>query len=278
MIPIPIDNAPFKTYPGGKSSTGVYQAIINVVPPFINYCEPFVGNGLFRFLRPPSGKMVLCDLNPKVATTLQQWTQDNPKYRYDTQVFNLNGLEVMDDFDSEQTGKGNPTQNFIFCDPPYLFDTRKCQKLMYGEYEWNEDDHRHFLSRVKLFNCNIAITHYPCRLYDELLLEQGSFPFLKWHYTDFTGRTRHGTRTERIYHNYPAPKILHQYNHLGADYRARENIRDRIERFNNKLAQLPPVERNAHIYEIVNRYRHETKMHLETTANVYLSIHHKGSC
>jgi DNA adenine methylase len=32
-------------YPGGKSGAGVYQTIINLMPPHTVYIEPFLGGG-----------------------------------------------------------------------------------------------------------------------------------------------------------------------------------------------------------------------------------------
>lgn len=42
------------TYPGGKNGSGVYQAIINLMPPHRVYIEPFLGGGAIMRLKRPA--------------------------------------------------------------------------------------------------------------------------------------------------------------------------------------------------------------------------------
>jgi hypothetical protein len=42
------------TYPGGKSGAGVYQQIINQIPPHRVYIEPFLGRGAVLLHKRPA--------------------------------------------------------------------------------------------------------------------------------------------------------------------------------------------------------------------------------
>ena len=47
-------------YPGGKDAEGVYQRIINLMPPHRVYIEPFVGGGaILRRKRPAESSTVI---------------------------------------------------------------------------------------------------------------------------------------------------------------------------------------------------------------------------
>ena len=50
------------TYPGGKNGAGVYQQIINLMPPHDVYIEPFLGGAAILRLKRPAGRSIACDL------------------------------------------------------------------------------------------------------------------------------------------------------------------------------------------------------------------------
>ena len=45
--------------------------------------------------------------------------------------------------------------------------------------------------------------------------------------------------------SYPEPKELHDYSHLGKDFRERERIKKKIKRNVDKLKKLPALERGS---------------------------------
>lgn len=53
-------------YPGGKSGSGVYQAIINLMPPHEVYIEPFLGGGAIMRLKRPAPVNIGVDSNKDV--------------------------------------------------------------------------------------------------------------------------------------------------------------------------------------------------------------------
>src|SRR5579883_1311551 len=53
-------------YPGGKNGAGVYQQIINRMPPHSVYIEPFLGGGAIMRLKRPAALNIGIDRDPRV--------------------------------------------------------------------------------------------------------------------------------------------------------------------------------------------------------------------
>lgn len=51
------------TYPGGKNGAGVFQTIINLMPPHPTYIEPFLGGGAILRLKRPAERNIGIDLD-----------------------------------------------------------------------------------------------------------------------------------------------------------------------------------------------------------------------
>jgi DNA adenine methylase len=51
------------SYPGGKNGAGVYQTIINLIPPHPVYIEPFLGGGAILRLKHPAALNIGIDLD-----------------------------------------------------------------------------------------------------------------------------------------------------------------------------------------------------------------------
>jgi DNA adenine methylase len=57
-------------YPGGKNGAGVYQTLINRMPPHTTYIEPFLGSGALMRLKRPARVNIGIDRDPAV---IDQW-------------------------------------------------------------------------------------------------------------------------------------------------------------------------------------------------------------
>ena len=58
--------------------------------------------------------------------------------------------------------------------------------------------------------------------------------------------TRGGTRaTEWLWFNFQPPQTLHDYRYLGRNFRERERIKRRVQRWKIRLLKLPTLERHA---------------------------------
>ncbi len=67
---------------------------------------------------------------------------------------------VIDLWDSKDT--------LIYCDPPYLPDTRQPGSLDVYSHEMSEADHRSLARRIKRCKAKVALSGYPSDLYDSL--------------------------------------------------------------------------------------------------------------
>ena len=131
---------------------------------------------------------------------------------------------------------------FIYSDPPYLMETRSSKRAIY-EYEYTTSDHVVLLDVLRSIPCKVMISGYPSSLYDQMLAG--------WHKYTFDAVTRSGKMaTEVLWMNYPEPNQLHDYQYLGEDFRERERIKRKKNRWVARLEQLDPLERKAILWAI----------------------------
>ncbi len=111
--------------------------------------------GYARFAKPRTQQYInqIIDNIPKVIERLRR-----------VQIMNRPALAVIDLWDSKDT--------LIYCDPPYLPDTREQGSLDVYSYEMSEADHRRLARRLarRLKSCKakVALSGYPSDLYDSL--------------------------------------------------------------------------------------------------------------
>jgi DNA adenine methylase len=65
------------TYPGGKAAPGVYQSLINLMPPHKTYVEPFLGAGALMRIKRPAGLNIGIDIDPEVIQAWEKARQQN---------------------------------------------------------------------------------------------------------------------------------------------------------------------------------------------------------
>lgn len=230
-------NKPFNTYPGGKNNTGVYQAIINQIPPHEVMISGFAGNcGVMANMAPATHRIAV-DAD-KVVT--EGWNAIE------------NVVPVCSDFMkwwpyyySKMKLEG---KHFVFIDPPYLKGSRSSGSKIYNNEMMDTESHKELLkmlrnSRYK--DVYIMIVHYPNSLYNSWLSD--------WRQVDFTGRTRQGTRQERLYMNYELPEVLHDPSYVGNDYREREALAKRAKSFVSKFEAMP-VQHRQHIFNKLKKF------------------------
>lgn len=215
------------TYPGGKAGDGVYQAIINQLPPHDRYIEGFVGAGVILRLKRPAVVSIAIDVDVHVTYALD-WAC----------VPNLAVITTPFLVWLEQNWRTLGPRDLMYLDPPYLFSTRKSRERVYL-YEMGDDkEHRRLLRHVRVLRCMVAISGYPSKLYDELLPG--------WRCVSYPGRTRAGWGVvENLWMNYPEPVELHDYSYLGSGYRERERIKKKKLRWLRMLAAMPLLERRC---------------------------------
>jgi len=225
---------PFQTYNGGKNGSGVYQAIINQIPPHLVFISGFAGNcGVLANKRPASMANIAIDLDTSVSEAWKEipgiisLNQDTTRFIPD--LIRSYPADIIPNI-------------YLFLDPPYLKSVRSGSGNYYKKEMLDQDQHEVLLDMVQQLPVMVGLVHYPCDLYDNTLSD--------WRKVDFTGRTRSGTRTERLYMNYPPPEQLHDYRYIGNDFRERELYRKSRNNIVAKFKRMEPLERNYIIQEL----------------------------
>lgn len=222
-----MNNKPFKTYNGGKNGSGVYQAIINQIPPHDTFISGFAGNCGVLANKKAATNNIAIDLDLEVV---KAWCKLGIDARgYDVIEF------IMIVHPSKDT--------FLFLDPPYLDEVRTSKQRYYKHDMRTEAEHSRFLRIASTVSNPTMIVHYPCELYDTMLKD--------WRKLDIQGRTRKGMRTERLYMNYPEPTELHDYQYFGKNYRQRERYKRIQTNFMQKISRLSVLERNYILQQLI---------------------------
>lgn len=235
-----------RPYPGGKGGVGVYQTIINSMPPHDTYIEAFLGAGSVLRHKRPARRSVGIDLDDEI---IQSWRGSNiPRL----EVIHGDALEIVNQW---VWGNTDHQHTLIYCDPPYLQETRSSKRAIYRCDLSRTEEHIRLLEILKNLPCMVMLSGYRSRLYDSIIGH--------WRRMDFQTRNRAGTPTvETIWMNFPAPLELHDYRYLGQGFRERERIKRKRDRWKARLLKMSILERQAvvsAINEISQSSEHATE-------------------
>lgn len=221
------------TYKGGKAGSGVYQQIVNQIPPHEVYIEPFLGGGAVLLHKKPAACTIGIDSDSDVIV---QWESAG----YGGIVVHGDAISYLQNWRYDQV-------TFVYADPPYLMETRSSKRKLYT-YEFGDvDQHEELLRVLKSLPCMVAISGYWSSLYESML--QG------WRSISFNAQTRSGrTAREWLWMNYPEPVELHDYSYLGSNFREREKITRQKKRWRARLARMDQLQRYA-LLEAIAEYR-----------------------
>lgn len=218
-------------YPGGKASDGVYQKIINQIPPHEIYIEPYLGGGAILLHKRLAARSIGIDLD---ASVIKKWTEDGSEIKGDAfEVIYINDDAIS--FLENYKWRGG---EFVYCDPPYLMTTRRSKRPIYGCEFATEEQHEKLLRVLLSLSCMVAISGYWSSLYEKIL--QG------WRSISFLTGTRGGTvAKEWLWMNYPEPTRLHDYRYLGENFREREKYNRQRKRWRERLLRMSALQRYA---------------------------------
>jgi site-specific DNA-adenine methylase len=211
------------SYPGGKNGSGVYQAIINQMPPHAVYIEPFLGAGAIMRLKRPASCSIGIDIDADVLT---RWTGAE-----------IPGLQIIGADALHWLASTTFTSDtLVYLDPPYLRHVRSCQRRIYRCEFDQVYQHEHLLQLILTLPCMVAISGYYSPLYANLLHN--------WRSIQYTAQTRSGRPVQEwLWMNYPQPVELHDYRFLGKNFRERERITRKRKRWIERLKRMPETER-----------------------------------
>lgn len=216
-------------YKGGKGGSGVYQKIISLMPKHKVYIECFLGYGSILRYKKPADENFGVEIDREVW---ELWKGDEiPNFS----LIKGNALGFLNNEVSDYIE--NDKETLIYCDPPYLKSVRRSNRQIYRCEMMEESEHIKLLEILLTLHCNVMISGYDSELYNRMLSE--------WRKVSFTGVSRAGATTEVVWMNFDEPLELHDYKFLGDDYRQRENIKRKKQRWINRLQNMKIQERYA---------------------------------
>ena len=215
------------TYAGGKGGAGVYQQIINQIPPHDVYIECLYGSGtIMRYIR-RARVSVAVDLD---AQALRDFVPPG------VIAMNCDGISYL----RGQLDSGRLNERvFIYADPPYLMETRSSKRPLYT-YEFGDTgQHEELLDLLMSLPCMVALSGYWSLLYEQRFA-------MRWRSISFNAQTRSGTTArEWLWMNYPEPVELHDYSFLGGNFREREKITRQKRRWRARLLRMDRLQMYA---------------------------------
>lgn len=230
------------SYPGGKAGSGVYQQIINQIPPHQVYIEPFLGGGAVLLHKRPAWSSIGIDSD---AAVVAAWS-----LRDDLPLGAIVSCGDAISFLGARSWRGD---EFVYADPPYLFETRASGKIYNHEFG-DVDQHTQLLQVLLSLPCLVAISGYWSSLYADMLAT--------WRTISYTTRTRGGrTVQEWLWMNYPEPIRLHDYRYLGDNFRQRERLKRIRVRWLARLERMGTLERYA-LLSSIDEYSVEIHDHI----------------
>lgn len=239
------------SYFGGKGQDGVYQTVINQIPVHELYVEAFFGGGSIMKRKRPASQSIGLDMDNLAINAFPVHSIPN------LSLINQCGIEFIENFN----GSNWPDSSFIYCDPPYMPETR----ISNAKYncELTESDHVRLLTALQHVNCRAAISTYPVPLYEKMLSD--------WRTIEFTSVDRGGNvRTEVLFMNYPEPEVLHDDRYLGEDKDKRQRIKRQIDRTAEKLISWDSQKRARLLMELLpNITESERKLISSAVADNY---------
>lgn len=210
-------------YDGGKNGSGVWQAIINQMPPHRVYIEAFLGSGAVIRRKRPAAVNIGIEIDPITIAAVQPLLSA-------VDVVEGEAVEWLKDYPAGE-------DVLIYADPPYLRSVRSEQRDLYRWEFASEQEHRKLLDLAKSSPAMWIISGYWSQLYaDEL---KG------WRTVKYQTSTRRGAVTEWLWCNFTKPTRLHDYRAVGANKTERQRIKRKKERWRSTLSRMTALERNA---------------------------------
>ena len=215
-------------YPGSKAAAGVAQRIIGQMSPHKTYVELFAGSAAVFRLKRFAPRNVLCDKSPTVCHLLEDWATRHGAPRLD--VIQGDALEVLATHPAMQD-----PNTLVYADPPYLLSTRT--RLLYEWEFFSEVEHVQLINALKAVRARVMLSGYWSELY---LVELKT-----WRHFSFPAMTRGGLVEEYVWCNFPEPQVLHDPRFAGQNFRERERIKRKRDRWQKRFAAMPAKERQV---------------------------------
>ena len=221
-------------FPGSKGGAGVWQRIISAMPPHDLYVEAFAGTGQVLLKKRPARASIAIESDAAVCEALR-WSVARTGHA-GVNVICGDAISWLEKHRAKLNGS-----TVVYCDPPYLFETRADPRRHYYGHEfgteWLHGELLAVLSRLSTQGVSVLISGYRSELYDRLLMH--------WRRIDYGTTTRGGPVVESLWCNFDEPAQLHDYRFLGVNFRERERLKRKKARWLAKLRKMTPLEAAA---------------------------------
>lgn len=255
-------------YPGGKSGAGIYQRLINQIPPHRTYIELFAGNAAIAKYKRPADLTFLIEKDYEQLERLvdsfrsASWTVtesyvDSTSLTLQTNDRSVKLNAIADDamhfLKAFRAGLQfhhlMTEETFIYVDPPYLGETLKSRSRYRHTFQTRKE-HSALLETLITLPCRVAISGYYSALYSEKLSG--------WRELCYSAMTRGGSAMESLWMNYSEPTQLHDYRFLGENKMQRQSFKRTRERWIRKLGSMSTLRRYA-MFAAIDQFMNEVQ-------------------
>lgn len=207
-------------YLGSKAASGLYRAIIALMPAHETFIETHYGSGVVSREKPAARRSVAIDLDASLF--------DRFPPPAGTEIHTCDAVRWL-----EEHRPG--AEAVIYCDPPYVLATRTSAHRYPHDYV--DADHERLIETLIGLDARVLLSGYPSALYERLIPAS-------WRAKDFRVMTRGGPRTERLWLNFPegAP---HWHRFAGKNFTDRQRIQRKAGRWAKNFQKCPEAERLA---------------------------------
>ena len=204
---------------GSKAASGLWQALVALMPPHSVHIETHLGGGAIMKRKPAALRSIGIDLD---ARALSGFACGHP-------VELVHGC--CHRFLSEYAFDGT---ELVYSDPPYLHGARKSKRRYRFDYE--DSDHEALLGLLTELPCAAMVSGYPSALYDERLSG--------WRSVALQVMNQAGVVTEKAWFNF-APDRVHWASCAGRNFTHRQTVKRKAAGWGRRYAAMPPAERLA---------------------------------
>lgn len=233
------------TYPGGKEGAGIWQRIVNLMPPHASYVELFAGGGAVLRHKEPAPHSEALDVDAVALAELERRYRELG-HSLPIMFSNVDALEWL------RAARHLTGDTLLYADPPYPLSVRRSDRVRYAR-ELTDEEHVELLELLCSSSAHVMVSGYRCAIYDAWLAD--------WYRIDYQAMTRGGyTVPESLWTNFRPPQKLHGYARVGTDYRDRERIKRKRQRWLANFAALGDHEREA-IFSDLSDFQQNRRPH-----------------
>lgn len=198
------------------------------------YVEAFLGKGVVLKTKLPAVRSLGIERDRQVIS--DYWCRYTQTHRA-TVIKCGDAMKILPALELDRA-------SLVYLDPPYLQQSRSCQRRYYRHELLSVDDHKRLLDLARSLPCNVMISGYWSELYASIL--DGWRSDFKW-----TVNRRGKSMKEWLWMNFPSPALLHDTRFVGNDFTDRQRIKRKAARWTKKFLAMPAHERGA-IFDALN--------------------------